>query len=107
MNSGDLARAVRLLREGVDLDPGSASYWNSLGMVLGASGDLPEAEKAFREAIRRDGGNAQYAYNLRLALLRQGRKDEAVTFFRRSLELKPDFRAPRARLGELVRPAAQ
>ncbi len=100
-DTGDLERAATLMREAVDLDPAPASYWNSLGMVLGARGALIEAEKAFREALRRDDGNAQYAYNLGLALLRQGRKEEAGAFFRRSLELKPDFRAPGERLAEL------
>ena len=38
------------------LDPTVASYWNSLGMVLGGSGDLPGAEQAFREATTRDRG---------------------------------------------------
>ena len=62
------ADAARLLREAVTLDPSVASYWNSLGMVLGGSGDLPGAEQAFREAATRDRGDAQYAYNLGLAL---------------------------------------
>jgi Flp pilus assembly protein TadD len=89
------------MREAVELDPAPASYWNSLGMVLGAAGELLEAEKAFREALDRDATNAQYPYNLGLALLRQGKREAAATFFRRSLELRPDFRAPRERLAEL------
>ena len=104
---GDLEAATERLREAIALDPAPASYWNSLGMVLGAAGDLAEAEKAFREAVSRDGSDAQYAYNLGLALARQGRRAEAAAQFRRSLELKPDFRAPRERLAELRATAAK
>ncbi len=97
----DLDASARLLREAVALDPAPASYWNSLGMVEGASGRMADAEKAFREAVSRDGKDAEYAYNLGLALARQGKKEEAASLFRRSLEIRPDFRAPRERLREM------
>jgi tetratricopeptide (TPR) repeat protein len=101
-DQGDFAKAVTLLRAAVAQDPVPASYWNSLGMALGAKGELPEAEKAFREALKRGGPDAeQYAYNLGLAVLRQGRRDEAATLFRKSLELDPRFAPARARLAEL------
>ena len=100
-DQGDLEGAARLLREAVGLDPAPASYWNSLGMVEGAAGRMAEAEKAFREAVTRDGADPQYVYNLGLALVRQGKNEEAAAQFRRSLELRPDFKAPRARLAEL------
>jgi Tfp pilus assembly protein PilF len=51
--------------------------------------------------VTRDGADSQYAYNLGLALVRQGKKEEAAAQFRRSLELRPDFKAPRERLAEL------
>ena len=41
---GELDESVRVLREAVALDPETASYWNSLGTVLGGKGDLGEAE---------------------------------------------------------------
>jgi len=86
------------MREAVALDAGEASYWNSLGMVLGASGTMPEAEKAFREATSRDGKNARYAFNLGLALVRQGKRAEARPYFRKSLELDPNFTPAREEL---------
>ena len=96
------ADAVRLLREAVKLDPSVASYWNSLGMLLGGGGDLPGGEQAFREAATRDRGNAQYAYNLGLALERQNKRAEAVAEFQRTLELDPRFAPARQRLAELA-----
>ena len=98
---GRSADATRLLREAVQLDPAVASYWNSLGMILGGGNDFPAAEGAFREAVTRDRANAQYAYNLGLALTRQGKRDEAVAQFTRALALDPKFAAARQRIEEL------
>ena len=36
---GDSKRAIELFRRAVKLDPAPASYWNTLGMALGATGD--------------------------------------------------------------------
>ena len=102
-DEGQLDRAAVLMREGVGLDASQASYWNALGMVLGAARDLGEAERAFREALKRDGGNAQYAYNLGLALQRQGRQTEAEPYFRKALELEPRFVAARQALRDASR----
>ena len=93
--------AVRLLREAVSLDAGPASYWNSLGMALGAGGQMAEAEKAFRQAWQRDGKNPEYAYNLGLALMRLGRASEAAGLFRQALALDRRFGAAKLRLAEL------
>ena len=98
---GRPADSIRVMREAIKLDPAPASYWNSLGMVLGGGGDMRGAEEAFRNAVSRDRGNAQYAYNLGLALARQGKRDEAATEFRRTLEIDPGFAAARQRLAEL------
>ena len=89
------------MREAVQLDPATASYWNALGMVLGGGGDFPGAEQAFRAAATRDSRNAQYAYNLGLALERQRNRESAIAQFRRALELDPQFVPARQRLAEL------
>jgi Flp pilus assembly protein TadD len=87
----------------VRLDPASAAYWNSLGMVLGGSGALKEAEAAFREAVSRRPSEAEYAYNLGLVLQRAERGAEAAPFFRKALALDPGFTPARKRLEELGR----
>jgi choline-sulfatase len=97
-DAGNLPRSIQLMREAVALDAAPASYWNSLGMVLGAHEEMAEAEKAFRQALDRDKGNAQYAYNLGLAILRQGRRDDARQLFEKSLALDPRFRPAREQL---------
>jgi Flp pilus assembly protein TadD len=93
--------AARTLREALALDPEPASFWNSLGMILGAGRRMDEAETAFREAVRRDEANAEYVYNLGLALLRQGKGPEAAASFRKALQLNPRFAPARARLAEI------
>ena len=85
----------------MSLDPSVASYWNSLGMLLGGGGNFGGAEQAFREAVARDAANAQYAYNLGLALARQQKGEEATAQFRRALEIDPKFAPARERLAEL------
>ncbi len=98
---GEVEEAIRRLREAVELEPEHASYWNSLGMTLGAHERLADAEQAFRQAWERDDSNAQYAYNTGLALLRLGRPGEARGFFERALELEPSFQAARLHLAEI------
>jgi len=98
---GETDEAIRRLREGVDLEPGVASYWNSLGMTLGGDERMAEAEKAFREAWRLDDKSHRHAYNLGLILLRQGRASEARPFFEKALSLDPRFAPARERLAEI------
>lgn len=97
-DAGNLPRSIELMREAVALDAAQASFWNSLGMVLGAHEEMAEAEKAFRQALDRDKENAQYAYNLGLAILRQGRRSDARPFFEKSLQLDPRFAPAREQL---------
>jgi Flp pilus assembly protein TadD len=82
-------------------DPGEASQWNSLGIIVGAQGNLGEAERLFREAIERDPREPRYTYNLGLTLQREHRADEAVPYFRKTLELNPGFAAASDRLKEI------
>jgi Flp pilus assembly protein TadD len=96
---GRTAEAVRLLREAVSIDPASASYWNSLGMILGGSGELDEAERAFEEAVHREPQNAQYLYNRGIALQRLDRSSDAAESFRRAATL--GFAPARSQLARL------
>ena len=79
------------MREAVSLEPAGASYWNSLGMILGGRNDLGEAEKAFREAVSRDPASARYRFNLGLVLERQGRAADATEAYRAALGADPAF----------------
>jgi choline-sulfatase len=99
----DLGRpdeAAQVMRQGIAIDAAPASYWNSLGMVLGGSGKLADAEQAFAEAVSRDADNAQYVYNRGLSLQRLGRRDEAAAQFQRAAAM--GFLPARQRLAELT-----
>lgn len=55
--SGDPASAARALRRAIELEPGRAVLWESLGeaLVMQAGGEVSTAaESAFKEALRRD-----------------------------------------------------
>jgi Flp pilus assembly protein TadD len=91
------------MREAVRLSPDDASYWNSLGMVLGGNGGPQEAEEAFRRAVELDPSDARYSFNLGLVLADLGRLEEARSFFRKALENAPDFEPARAELRKLER----
>ena len=100
-DNGDLREALTAFRDAIARDPGEASQWNSMGMILGAVEELADAERAFREAIARDPREPRYTYNLALTLERERRPDEAAPYYRRTLELNPQFTAARDRLARL------
>jgi Flp pilus assembly protein TadD len=90
------------LREATEIEPANASYWNSLGMVLGGTGRLAEAEQAFRKAVERDDRNHRYTYNLGLALFRLGRPADARPWFEKALAAEPGFQPAREQLGAIA-----
>jgi arylsulfatase A-like enzyme/Tfp pilus assembly protein PilF len=98
---GEIDGSLVQLREAVRLSPEEASYWNSLGMVLGGNGRMDEAKQAFERAHELDALDEQYAFNLGLALLRLGRTGEARGLFLKALENDPDFEPARVELGRL------
>jgi arylsulfatase A-like enzyme/Flp pilus assembly protein TadD len=96
-DAGNLPAAVARAREAVAIED-AATYWNSLGMLLGASGDLPGAEKAFAAATGRDPTNPQFPYNLGLVYLKTGRRDRATAAFKDALARDPSFAPARRQI---------
>jgi eukaryotic-like serine/threonine-protein kinase len=88
---GQNERAVKLLRDGLALDPKDEDLLNIMGYAYANAGDLPSALRADDEylAVRPKDPNP---YDTRGDILfRFGRDDEAVAAYRKALELKPDF----------------
>ena len=82
--------------------PSSASYWNSLGMVLGGQGDAGRGRAGVpRGRSRATPKRPATRYNLGLVLQRQGRRDEARAAFRETLAADPSLRARADRLREI------
>lgn len=50
--SGQVEDAVRWLRYAVDLDPGRASAWNDLGVILEALGNTSDAIYCYHRALQ-------------------------------------------------------
>jgi predicted TPR repeat methyltransferase len=82
------ARAERLLRRALALDPAFAEAHNNLGNALRALG-RPEAAAAYRRTLRLRPDNAAGFYNLAGALKAAGEGGDAEQAYRRALALAP------------------
>ena len=92
-NRFDYARASRLLREAVRLDPREARFWDNLSWALAyeTPPDGDGAVQAAREAIRLQPLFPGAYYHLGRGLIAQGKYEEARQAFETSMEQNPDF----------------
>src|SRR5215510_7177992 len=76
------------LQEAVRLDPESALYQNSIGVIfLHYLGKPVEAQREFEKALAIDPGYAEAQANVGVALAQQGRWSEAVSAYQRALSM--------------------
>lgn len=87
---GEGARAVRILRRALDLEPGNPDLHNNLGLVLGRLDRDEEAVAAFRRAVEARPDHAPFLRHLGAALKRMGRYEEALATHRAALALTPE-----------------
>ena len=87
-----IARAEALLRKAIDVDPGLADAYTTLGVVLSSSGRRPDAIEAWTRAVTLDPRNFDALYNLTAELAAAGRRDEAIRYGQQYVA-----RAPRSR----------
>ena len=80
----------KALRRAVELDPDSARYRSSLGVILHATRQYREAEAEKRKAVELAPGSAQYRYSLGVILHELGRYEEAAGEKQKAVELEPD-----------------
>ncbi|MDA2924826.1 tetratricopeptide repeat protein, partial [Acidobacteria bacterium AH-259-L09] len=96
-------RAIDEFDEALSLDPKNAYVWCELAWVC-ISQDQPDpkrAESAAREAIQLAPGYATSYSLLGRALNLQGRYEETIAAFEYFLQLEPDHRIGRIRLGQV------
>lgn len=74
----------------IEAQPGSASLFNRVGIVLRAQGKLDDAIEAFRSAVHLDRSLTDALNNLGNTLYDRGRLDEAMTCFHGAIALEPD-----------------
>jgi Flp pilus assembly protein TadD len=99
-----LGSLAGLLRQAVELEPGSAWLWGNLGVVLSV---LPtsrdDAEAACRKAIELDSSSAQYWNYLGMVLQGMpGRTDESEAAYRKAIGLDSKFARSWNNLGNLL-----
>ncbi|MBV7540375.1 glycosyltransferase [Acidovorax sp. sic0104] len=117
---GDLSAASHIAREWLRLQPGEASDWHVLGVLLQEMGDLEGADAAFLEVQQRDLGNTdalvrraqiQYGWKhhegarwlLGLALEREPRHPAALGLLAQALLEEGDHAAVRRLLVPVLR----
>ncbi len=89
LERGATAEAYRHALRAIELAPGQAEVYATLGFVALQTQDWALAEKSYRTAIGISPDDAASINNFGLALEKQGRLPEATGAFRRALELDP------------------
>nr|WKF61931.1 Photosystem I assembly protein Ycf3 [Paraburkholderia busanensis] len=86
-----LEDAENYWRQCVQIKPGYAEVFDSLGMLHKSAGRLSAAKTMYRQLIALRPDRADAHHNLGLVLYGLGYKDEAVESYRQALALRPDF----------------
>ena len=97
------AEAARILRLHLQRNPGTATDYMLLGVVLSQSGQGLLALQALEQAVAMEPGNATAHYNLGQAYREFGRHREALAELERALQLRPDYPAATRAIGEVRR----
>jgi Flp pilus assembly protein TadD len=86
---GDQKGAIREYREGLALNPDSATAYFDLGLVLAGEGDVGNAEKHFRQAIHLAPNYFEAHLKLGQILFHRGETAHAAPHLRKAAE-SPD-----------------
>lgn len=89
-NEGDLARAAREYRLGLQLDPKNINLLNSLGVTLAQMNLYRRAIPLFQEALVLDPGNFMALFNLGFACLASDEEEKALENFEKALAQRDD-----------------
>ena len=86
---GNWAMAVKDLRRGIGLMPGSSRLYLAYGLAQSHLGNTSLALKAYGDAIACNPHNVDARYNLAVLLDKSGHWRHAMTLYRQALELNP------------------
>lgn len=89
LDAGRPGQAVELIRQAIEVVPGSFLYQGNLGHALHQLGLLEEAADAYGEALRLNPDSAEVLGNLGGVLLTLDRPEEALPHLRRAISLNP------------------
>ena len=91
MTQGRNVDAVELLQRSLEVAPGNAVAWNSLGNMLVLCKELKAAEVAYNKATTIQPDFAEAWFNLANYYRNTGQPELAVHAFQRVIDLKPKF----------------
>ena len=91
MSQGRRVDAVELVKQALDVAPGNANAWNSLGNMLVFCEEVKAAEVAYRKATAIQPEMTEAWFNLANLYRKTHQPDEAVRCYQRVIALKPKF----------------
>lgn len=100
-NEGDLARAAKEYRKGLQLDPGNINLLNSLGVTYAQMNLYKKAIPLFGEVLALDETNFMAHFNLGFAYLSCHEEEKALVSLEKALQLEDDNFALLLQLGKL------
>jgi tetratricopeptide (TPR) repeat protein len=78
LKARDVSRAIQLAEQAVGLEPGGATYWNTLGIAYFRAGDWKAATHALERSMELSAGGTSFDYYfLAMACWRQGDGEQA------------------------------
>jgi tetratricopeptide (TPR) repeat protein len=89
-NEGDLARAAKEYRLGLQLDPANINLLNSMAVTLAQMNLYRKAIPLFQHALALEPGNFMALYNLGFAYLATGEEGKAMENFEKALAEQDD-----------------
>ncbi len=85
-NTDELLNVEKVIRDGLDKDPGNSELWLHLGMVNRKLDRVEEAQRAFEQAARLGPKNANTHFMLGLIYEKKKMTDKAIAAWRTCLE---------------------
>ncbi|MBD3401467.1 tetratricopeptide repeat protein [candidate division GN15 bacterium] len=93
VNNGDTTRAIDLLKQEIDMDPGYHSNYYSLGYIYYQREDYPRAIVQFEKALDEKSKHWESMYLLARSLIHQEKYEEAKEYMERGLDRDRDNKA--------------
>lgn len=91
MKNGDVAGAISLYLEAVDVYPEYIHGYSKLGVAYGEAGEFSKEADAYAKAIKIEPKYHEAYYNLGALLLSQGQFRRAIQSFQSALQINPDL----------------
>ena len=103
LEEGQVATAVEIFREGLELAPDDPALRHRLATTLFMSGDARSAVEQLEETLRRSPEFAKAHFGLGMILSMSGRHQEAAERFSAAVEFQPDYLEARLGLADALR----